>query len=309
MASAWSLQRTLPIVSMLLLLAASCSDVNEDMDSGSAPMSRGYVWGEGIASWYGPGFHGNQTANGEIFYMNRLTAAMTDYSIHGRRVCVTRLDHPSRQQVEVRVNDAGPFGTGAVIDLSKAAMARLEGIDTGRVRVRIRVLGAGETCGTPELSPEEIAKRCAKGFSHRIEGQGLDATLLVTAAFACPSTKVIATFKGPGLQARELVGVVKENSAAKTIHARFRLKDLRAAGYETVSLALGKNATVHFRAKESISIKAPVPQHNAPPPPPLPPLPEDDDLPQREDEPPAPTPMDPVPPDLAFPPLVPPPPV
>lgn len=87
MATAWSLQRTLPIVSMLLLLAASCSDVNEDMDSGSAPMSRGYVWGEGIASWYGPGFHGNQTANGEIFYMNRLTAAMTDYSIHGRRVC------------------------------------------------------------------------------------------------------------------------------------------------------------------------------------------------------------------------------
>lgn len=76
----------------------------------------------GIASWYGPGFHGRLTANGERFDMHELTAAHKTLPF-GTRVLV----HNPRtgKQVVVRINDRGPFIKGRVIDLSKAAAKAL----------------------------------------------------------------------------------------------------------------------------------------------------------------------------------------
>ncbi len=76
----------------------------------------------GIASWYGPGFHGRKTANGERFDMGELTAAHKTLPF-GTRVLV----HNPRngKEVVVRINDRGPFVPGRVIDLSKAAAAVL----------------------------------------------------------------------------------------------------------------------------------------------------------------------------------------
>ncbi len=76
----------------------------------------------GIASWYGPGFHGRTTANGERFDMHELTAAHKTLPF-GTRVLV----HNPRtgKQVVVRINDRGPFIKGRVIDLSKAAAKAL----------------------------------------------------------------------------------------------------------------------------------------------------------------------------------------
>ena len=75
-----------------------------------------------VASWYGPGFHGRLTANGERFDMNELTAAHKTLPF-GTRVLV----HNPRtgKEVVVRINDRGPFIKGRMIDLSKAAAKAL----------------------------------------------------------------------------------------------------------------------------------------------------------------------------------------
>lgn len=72
----------------------------------------------GVASWYGPGFHGRTTANGEKYNMHEFTAAHKTLPF-GTRVLV----HNPRtgKEVVVRINDRGPYAKGRVIDLSKAA--------------------------------------------------------------------------------------------------------------------------------------------------------------------------------------------
>jgi rare lipoprotein A len=73
---------------------------------------------QGIASWYGPGFQGRRTANGERFDTNQLTAAHKTLPF-GSRVRVTSLING--KQIVVRINDRGPFIPGRIIDLSRAA--------------------------------------------------------------------------------------------------------------------------------------------------------------------------------------------
>src|SRR5499427_5247287 len=92
----------------------------------------------GVASWYGPGFHGNRTANGEIYDQFELTAAHRTLPL-GTRAMVTDLDNG--RSVEVRINDRGPFVDGRVIDLSYAAARTIGMIGPGTSRVRIDVLG------------------------------------------------------------------------------------------------------------------------------------------------------------------------
>ena len=74
----------------------------------------------GAASWYGPGFHGKKTANGERFNTHDLTAAHKTLPF-GTKVRVT--NEQTGQSVVVRINDRGPYAHGRVIDLSKAAAA------------------------------------------------------------------------------------------------------------------------------------------------------------------------------------------
>lgn len=88
------------------------------------------------ASWYGPGFHGNRTANGERFDQDAMTAAMLDRRMIGKRVRVTS----GGKSVVVRVNDTGGFGKyGRVIDLSRGAFAKLASTDRGVIRVCLEV--------------------------------------------------------------------------------------------------------------------------------------------------------------------------
>jgi rare lipoprotein A len=89
----------------------------------------------GIASWYGPGFHARQTANGETYDKHDLTAAHPTLPMPSW-VEVTNLDNG--RQLMVRVNDRGPFVEGRIIDLSFRA-AQLLGVDrTGLAEVRVR---------------------------------------------------------------------------------------------------------------------------------------------------------------------------
>jgi rare lipoprotein A len=93
----------------------------------------------GVASWYGPGFHGRLTANGEVYNQYELTAAHRTLSL-GTTAMVTNLE--TNQSVEVRINDRGPFVDGRVLDLSYAAGRAIGLIDPGTARVRIEVVGS-----------------------------------------------------------------------------------------------------------------------------------------------------------------------
>jgi len=95
----------------------------------------------GLASWYGPGFEGRQTANGEIFDSTQLTAAHRTMRLPSR-ARVTRLD--TGASVIVRVNDRGPYIDGRLIDLSHAAAEALGFTDDGLIEVRVEGLGPAD---------------------------------------------------------------------------------------------------------------------------------------------------------------------
>jgi rare lipoprotein A len=91
----------------------------------------------GIASWYGPGFHGNATTSGERYDQHALTAAHPSLPL-GTRARVTNLDNG--RAVDVRINDRGPFAKGRAIDLSYAAASALDVVRPGTAPVRIEVV-------------------------------------------------------------------------------------------------------------------------------------------------------------------------
>ena len=88
----------------------------------------------GMASWYGPGFHGRKTASGERFNQNKLTAAHRKLPL-GSEVKVTNLENG--RTITVEINDRGPYAKGRVLDLSKAAAKKLGMVDDGVAKVRI----------------------------------------------------------------------------------------------------------------------------------------------------------------------------
>jgi rare lipoprotein A len=96
------------------------------------------AWSEqGRVSWYGPGFHGRTTANGEVFDKNALTMAHRSLAF-GSEVRVTNL--ANGRSVIVRVNDRGPYVRGRIADLSRAAAQELGFVDDGVVAARIELL-------------------------------------------------------------------------------------------------------------------------------------------------------------------------
>jgi rare lipoprotein A len=99
---------------------------------------------DGVASWYGGGFHGRTTSNGEVYDMDAFTAAHRTLPF-GSRVRVTNQENG--RQVVVRINDRGPFVAGRIIDLSRAAATFLDMLGAGTVSVRLEVL--------PRAAPEE----------------------------------------------------------------------------------------------------------------------------------------------------------
>lgn len=87
----------------------------------------------GVASWYGPGFHGKRTASGAIFNKNKLTAAHKTLKF-GTKVKVTNIKNG--RSVIVTITDRGPFSKGRIVDLSEKA-ADIIGI---------RKRGVGKVC-------------------------------------------------------------------------------------------------------------------------------------------------------------------
>lgn len=135
-------RRALPICCALVLgvLASSC------ISSRRAEKGRKGFEETGIASWYGPGFHGRTTANGESYDMEAMTAAHKRLPF-GSIVEVKNRDNG--RTTRVRINDRGPFVRGRIIDLSKAAAREIGMLGPGTARVRIRVVGRSERVAVP----------------------------------------------------------------------------------------------------------------------------------------------------------------
>jgi peptidoglycan lytic transglycosylase len=102
---------------------------------------------EGIASWYGPDFHGRKTANGEVYDMNAISAAhptmpMPSYAR------VTNLENG--RSIVVRVNDRGPYAHGRIIDLSVGTAKAIGAFGQGLARVRVEYVGRAGLAGSDD---------------------------------------------------------------------------------------------------------------------------------------------------------------
>ena len=110
----------------------------------------------GVASWYGVPFHGRATANGEVFDRQSLTAAHPTLPLPSI-VRVTNL--ANRRQLELRVNDRGPFVGERLIDLSQAAARELGFEREGIARVRVEFVSLAEAKGVPPRARQPAPRR------------------------------------------------------------------------------------------------------------------------------------------------------
>jgi len=117
------------------LLAVGCSNNRKP----SGPTSLGVPIERGVASWYGPRFHGRKTASGERYNMNDLTAAHPSLPF-GTKLGVRNTR--TGREVVVRVNDRGPFAKNRVIDLSFAAAREVGVVGPGTASVELYLVPA-----------------------------------------------------------------------------------------------------------------------------------------------------------------------
>src|ERR1700704_383433 len=131
----WSRSLVLLFMTSLAVTITACSGAPKPTYFPGYPI--GFVE-RGVASWYGPGFHGNKTANGERYDMHQLTAAHRTLPLGS--IAVVRSMNTGRQ-VTVRINDRGPFTRGRVLDLSLAGANALGMTGSGTDEIELRVVG------------------------------------------------------------------------------------------------------------------------------------------------------------------------
>jgi len=115
---------------------------------------------EGMASWYGPDFHGKRTATGETYDMHAMSGAHPTLPLP-TWVQVRNLENG--RSVVVRLNDRGPFARGRIIDLSRAAAERLDMIRAGTARVEVRSLAGSAPSPTTAAPAAYYAQAGAFG--------------------------------------------------------------------------------------------------------------------------------------------------
>jgi rare lipoprotein A len=125
---------------MLLVAAAGCHHHVKRSRLPAPPTAPAAGFSEtGTASWYGYPYHGRRAANGEIYDMEKLTAAHRTLPFE-TWVRVTNLKND--KVVDVRINDRGPFVDGRIIDLSHAAARVIDMIGPGTAPVRLEVISS-----------------------------------------------------------------------------------------------------------------------------------------------------------------------
>lgn len=134
------LYKVLPVILIGALVFAGCTSEESDGGRKETQQEKGRAAAKSVhkevgeASWYGPGFQGQETANGETFDQKDMTAAHPTLPM-GTKAKVTNLENG--KQVNVRINDRGPFAEERVIDLSRAAAKKLNMEEDGTTKVKI----------------------------------------------------------------------------------------------------------------------------------------------------------------------------
>ena len=174
----------------------------------------------GLASWYGHPYHGRPTASGEIYNMHDMTAAHRTLPF-GTRVRVHDLDNG--HDVEVRINDRGPFVKGRIIDLSNAAAKSMQMLGPGTAHVRLEIL-ALPAPGTPGAVPGIFAVQVGS-FRNESNAVRLKATLEQNQF----SPVTIQSFdRGDGVFHRVRVGNESSQDDAEALAERLRQANLAA---------------------------------------------------------------------------------
>lgn len=127
------------VVGAAILLSACGHKKSQVSNVPRTPGPVSYAPETGVASWYGHPFDGRQSASGEIYDMEQMTAAHRTLPF-GTVVRVDDLDNGMSTQV--RVNDRGPFVDNRIIDLSHAAARAINMLGPGTAHVRLTIVGA-----------------------------------------------------------------------------------------------------------------------------------------------------------------------
>lgn len=181
---------------------------------------------EGIASWYGPGFHGQLTSNKEVYNMQSMTAAHKTLPFD-TRVRIINLENGL--ETVVRINDRGPFVGDRIIDLSHQAAKQLDMIEKGTARVRLIALkNANESNHLNEKSST------LENFSVQI-GIFKDQTNALRLAQEVDNSRAEPHFKGVEKYFRVLVGNYSEFD-----NALEQMDELHAQGYPQAFIVTDK---------------------------------------------------------------------
>jgi peptidoglycan lytic transglycosylase len=163
---------------------------------------------EGIASWYGHPYHGRAAADGEIYDMEKMTAAHRTLPFN---TWVRVYDLDNNRTTEVRIIDRGPFVDGRIIDLSHAAAHDLEMIGPGVARVRIEVVRT-----PPVVSPGLFAVQVG-AFRDRANAERLRSKMEALYGRA----RLLHRAENPAVW-RVLVGAETSEDAANRLAERIR---------------------------------------------------------------------------------------
>ncbi|HDS15582.1 MAG TPA: septal ring lytic transglycosylase RlpA family protein [Proteobacteria bacterium] len=164
-------------VFVFLLILTGCGlkhSAPSDSNKGLIRQFRLGFYEEGIASWYGHPFHGCPTASGEIYNMHALTAAHKELPL-GSRILVRNLEN--QHQVEVLINDRGPFIKNRILDLSLAAARQLDLEKNGTAQVRISVLELPASISSSSEKPYALQFGAFKNRDHALALRNQIATL------------------------------------------------------------------------------------------------------------------------------------
>jgi rare lipoprotein A len=178
---AGAIVKSVPLIILLLLIVwglSGCAERAPKYKASPADYPVGYAE-RGYASWYGPGFHGNKTANGEVYNSHQLTAAHRTLPLDA---VVQVRSLTNGRQVTVRINDRGPFVKGRIIDLSLAAAQTLAMTGSGTDRVELRVVGYRERPGGLGYLRVQVAsfvdQAYAQRLARRLKGQYPDVRIV-----------------------------------------------------------------------------------------------------------------------------------
>lgn len=195
---------------LALLLAACARPSVRPVSLGAAEI--------GLASWYGPDFHGRQTSSGEVYNMYQLSAAHRELPL-GTWVMVTNLNNG--RSLELRVNDRGPFVADRILDVSYQAGRMLGMIGPGVIPVRVVVTrlapaDGGESTGLPVRYTVQVGAFTLEENARALERRLADV----------PGVEVVRRVIGEEIYYRVRVGSFSKRSDAEALARRLTTRGL-----------------------------------------------------------------------------------